>query len=93
MDLKITICNNFYKLRGALQQNNILFFQKEISEGLSSFQKLTISIDNLDSIDKHGVNALRDLHYLALQEEKELNIVGLGCKELYDHFNSTVEAA
>jgi anti-anti-sigma regulatory factor len=88
MDLRITSCNNFFKLKGILNKNNIAVFQSEFQEAFKKFKKLTISIEGLDSVDRFGVNALKDLHTKSVESNIELSIVGLGCKELYDHFKA-----
>lgn len=92
MDLRITSCNNFFKLKGILNKNNVDVFQSEFQNAFDRFDSLTISVEGLESVDRSGVNALADLHYLSLKNKKQLSIVGLGCKELYDHFKSS-EAA
>lgn len=88
MDLEIISCNNFIKLRGEINKNNVELFQTELQLALKKFNELTISIEDLKSVDRLGVNALADLHVSSIKENKQLSIVGLGCKELYDHFKS-----
>ncbi len=92
MDLRITSCNNFFKLKGVLNKSNVGIFQNEFQDVFEKFNKLTISIEGLESVDRYGVNALTDLHEQSIKFNKQLSIVGLGCKELYDHFK-TNEAA
>lgn len=92
MDLRITSCNNFFKLKGILNKTNVDVFQSEFQEAFKRFNALTISVEGLESVDKHGVNALADLHNQSIKNNIQLSIVGLGCKELYDHFK-TNEAA
>ncbi|MBC3757061.1 MULTISPECIES: STAS domain-containing protein [Hyunsoonleella] len=92
MELRITSCNNFYKLKGVLNKSNVDAFQTEFKDAFQKFNNLTISIEGLESVDRYGVNALMDLHEESLKTAKQLSIVGLGCKELYDHFK-TNEAA
>ncbi len=92
MELRITNCNNFFKLKGTLNKNNIELFQNEFEEAFEKFNKLTVSIEGLESVDRTGVNAIADLHALSLKRNKELSIVGVGCKDLYDHFKDN-EAA
>ncbi len=92
MELRITVRNNYYKLIGALKDENVLFFKERIAEALQSLETLTIDIDEVQAIDAKGVEALKELHNLAMDQQKKLSIIGLGCKELYDHFN-TSEAA
>ncbi|WP_203255982.1 STAS domain-containing protein [Hyunsoonleella ulvae] len=88
MDLRITSCNNFFKLKGILNKNNVESFRLEFQEAFRKFDSLTISVEGLESVDRFGVNALADLHTESLKINKQLSIVGLGCKELYDHFKS-----
>ncbi|MEW4923786.1 STAS domain-containing protein [Algibacter sp. 2305UL17-15] len=92
MDLRITSCNNFFKLKGNLNKNNVAIFQTEFKKAFKKFKNLTISVEGLESVDRFGVKALADLHSNSLKNNIQLAIVGLGCKELYDHFR-TNEAA
>jgi anti-anti-sigma regulatory factor len=88
MDLKITACNNFFKLKGVLNKNNISIFKKEIYDAIDAHQKLTISVDALEAIDSNAVESFRSAYFYAKSLQKEFIIVGVGCKELYDHFQS-----
>ncbi|TYB79917.1 hypothetical protein ES674_04775 [Bizionia myxarmorum] len=63
-------------------------FQNEFEHVFDNLQSVTISIEELDSIDKFGVMALAKLHNESLQKKKQLSIVGFGCKDLYDHFKT-----
>lgn len=92
MDLRITSCNNFFKLKGTLNKSNIQVFKSELETALHRFNNLTISIEELSSIDRFGVNALTNLHENSLKTHKKLSIIGMGCKELYDHFKSNSAA-
>lgn len=88
MDLKITACNNFFKLSGVLNENNTLIFKKEICDAIDAYQKLTISVDALEAIDANAVESFTNVYFYAKSLQKEFTIVGVGCKELYDHFQS-----
>ena len=92
MELKITSCNNFFKVKGILNKSNIDVFQNEFKNIFEKLNNLTISIQDIESMDKYGVNALAKLHEEALVKNKRLSIVGFGCKELYDHFKTDVAA-
>jgi hypothetical protein len=63
-------------------------FQKEFQDVFERLNTITISIEGLQSIDKEGVNALAKLHNESIALEKQLSIIGFGCKDLYDHFKS-----
>lgn len=88
MDLSIISCNNFIKLKGILNENNVSLFQTELLNAFKKYNVLTISIEELQTVDRFGVNALADLHVRSLKRNKQLSIVGLGCKELYEHFKA-----
>ncbi|MEW4923787.1 STAS domain-containing protein [Algibacter sp. 2305UL17-15] len=92
MKLNITICNNFYNLSGVLNSDTSTLLEQEIYSAYTKFDKLTINIENLKSIDSKGLDVLAKLHYQAAKDQKEFSIIGLGCKEIYDHFESS-EAA
>ena len=92
MDLKITGYNNFFKVKGILNKNNIYVFQNTFQNVFENSNNITISIQDIESMDKYGVNAIAKLHQEALNKNKKLSIVGFGCKELYDHFNTDTAA-
>lgn len=93
MDLKITSYNNYFKLQGILHKKNVNLLQAEFSNAFEMHKSITLSVEGLESVDRDGVNALTDLHRQSIQKNVQLAIVGLGCKELYDHFRSCNEAA
>lgn len=88
MNLTITHYNNFFKVKGILNRKSVAFFQKEFEDVFQKEQSITISIEDLESIDREGVNALAKLHNESLVLKKKLSIIGFGCKDLYDHFKS-----
>lgn len=88
MELEITSYNNFFKMKGILNKRNLNVFKKAFNNIFESVNALTISIENIEWMDKYGVNALADLHYEALSKNKKMSIIGLGCKDLYEHFKS-----
>ncbi|MGA1227087.1 MAG: hypothetical protein ACO3VF_07635 [Tamlana sp.] len=92
MDLKITRCNNFFKVKGILNKKSISVFQNEFENIFVRFSNLTISIQDIEGMDKYGVDAIAKLHYEALTKNKRLSIIGYGCKDLYDHFKTETAA-
>ena len=92
MDLKITSCNNFFKIKGILNRNNVDVFQNEFKNIFDKVSNLTISIQDIESMDKYGVDAISKLHQEALNKNKRLSIIGYGCKDLYDHFKTNTAA-
>ncbi|MEC3906723.1 STAS domain-containing protein [Tamlana sp. 2201CG12-4] len=92
MELKITNCNNFFKIKGILNKGNVELFQEEFNNIFEKINELTISIKEVKSMDKYGVNAIAKLHEEALMKNKRFSIIGYGCKELYDHFKTDTAA-
>ena len=88
MELQITSYNNFFKMKGILSKRNLTVFNNEFKNVFEKVNSLTISIENIEWMDKSGVNALAELHYEALAKNKKMAIIGLGCKDLYEHFKS-----
>ena len=93
MDLQITNHDNLFQVSGTLNKFNIHQFKKEFSNIFDKQNALIISIENVTSIDRYGVNALAQLHNEALVKGKKLSIIGMGCDDLYEHFNSEESAA
>lgn len=88
MSLIISHYNNFFKVKGILDKKSVSMFQNEFENVFDKLQSVTISIEELESIDKFGVMALAKLHNESLQKKKQLSIVGFGCKDLYEHFKT-----
>ncbi|WP_308993185.1 STAS domain-containing protein [Mariniflexile litorale] len=92
MDLKISNCNNFFKIKGALNKNNLGLFKSEFKNIFEKVQSITISIEDVDIMDRFGVSALAELHKEAISKNKNLSIIGLGCEDLYNHFKTEMAA-
>lgn len=90
MELKITGYNNFYKLKGILNKPSLSLFESEFKNIFEKVNQLTISIENIEWMDKHGVDAFVNLHNESVLKGKKLSIIGIGCKELYEHFKTEV---
>jgi len=92
MGLEIIEQKECYQVKGALNKSNVDTFSTYFKEVIRSSEQVTINIEGLDSIDRIGVNALVKLYAQSLENQSKFFIVGLGSKELHDHFR-TVEAA
>lgn len=93
MELEITSYNNFFKIKGILNKRNLSVFKNEFNNIFERVNALTVSIENIEWMDKYGVNAFAELHYEAIAKNKKMSIIGFGCKELYEHFKSDTVAA
>ena len=86
MNLKITHCNNFFKLKGILDKKSLSVFYKEFNDIFDRENSLTINIEEVEWMDPYGVKAMTELHNEAISKNKKLSIIGMGCRDLYDHF-------
>ncbi|TNJ45226.1 hypothetical protein KFZ70_07095 [Tamlana fucoidanivorans] len=92
MNLKITNCNNYFKVKGILDKESVSLFNSEFENIFERTNAITISVQYVESMDKYGVNAIAKLYEEATRKNKSLSIVGYGCKELYQHFNTNTAA-
>lgn len=92
MGLQIIAKKECYQVMGALNKSNVDTFTTYFKEVVSTAKEVTINIEGLDSIDRIGVNALVKLYAQSLEKQAKFFVVGLGSKDLHDHF-SAVEAA
>ncbi|HLT53485.1 MAG TPA: hypothetical protein VKZ97_06330 [Flavobacteriaceae bacterium] len=87
MNLEITCYNNLYKVSGVLDRRSISLFQKEFRKIFDKVNSLTLSIEELESIDRYGVMELTRLHNESITQNKKFAIIGRGNKDLYEEFN------
>ncbi|TYA69948.1 STAS domain-containing protein [Seonamhaeicola marinus] len=92
MSLIINNSSNFYELTGVLNHSNAANLEKALIKGLKRFDKVILSIEEVESIDRYGVEVITKIHETALSSSKSLSIVGYGCKDLYNHFKSSSAA-
>lgn len=88
MDLQITNYNNRFQIKGTLNKVNIKTFNAHFSDVFDKLDDILLDIESVESIDRTGVMALARLHNESILKSKRLSIVGIGCKELYDHFKN-----
>jgi len=88
MNLKITYYNNYFKLKGVLDRKSVNFFFSELSHIIDKVDSLTVSLEGIERIDRHGVRALAKLHNEAISKNKQLSFVGIGANGFYNHLKS-----
>lgn len=92
MGLQIIDQKECYQIKGVLNKSNVDTFTTYFKEVIGTSKQVTINIEELDSIDRVGVNALVKLYVQSLEKQSKFFVVGLGSKDLHEHFSS-VEAA
>jgi len=93
MGLQIIDNKESYQVMGALTKANVDTFTTYFKEVISNSTQVTINIEELESIDRIGVNALVKLYAQSLAKQAKFFVVGLGSKDLHEHFNSVESAA
>ena len=88
MILEISNCDNCYKIKGNLTKQHLNIFLHTFKTIFDETDDLVINIEELNAIDREGVSVITKLHNEAITKNKKLTIIGLGNKELYDHFKS-----
>jgi anti-anti-sigma regulatory factor len=88
MDLQIKSYNNRFQIKGTLNKLSLKTFNAHFDRIFDELDDVFIDIGGIESIDRAGVMALAKLHNESITKSKRLSIVGLGCKELYDHFKT-----
>lgn len=88
MDLQITSYNNRFKIKGTLNKLNIKTFNAHFANIFDKTDEILLDIERVESIDRAGVMALARLHNESITKSKRLSIIGIGCKELYQHFKA-----
>ncbi|NNK69539.1 MAG: hypothetical protein HKO96_03605 [Flavobacteriaceae bacterium] len=76
-------------MEGDLNYKNLQEFNEIFQSVFNDNDEVTINIDGLRSIDRHGVNAIARLHNEAVLNGKLLTIIGLGNKEVHKHLDRT----
>lgn len=87
MALEINCKNNTYLIKGTLNYANVKQFQSHFSEFMQQ-QEVVINIDQLQSVDTVGVAAFEELYKQLYKQQKTLQIIGYGCRDMHDHLNS-----
>ena len=88
MDLQITNYNNRFKIKGTLNKLSLKTFNAKFANIFDKADEILLDIENVESIDRAGVMALARLHNESINKSKRLSIIGLGCKDLYEHFKA-----
>jgi ABC-type transporter Mla MlaB component len=86
MDLQITNYNNRFQIKGTFNKLTIQTFNSQFANIFDKLDEILLDIESIESIDRAGVMALARLHNESIIKSKRLSIIGLGCKELYQHF-------
>ncbi|GAA4804996.1 STAS domain-containing protein [Litoribaculum gwangyangense] len=93
MELKITNHKNFFKIVGSLNKENMDVFNNTFNDVFDRVKNLTISIEEVETMDEFGISALTHLYNLSKIGNRSMSVIGDGNRELYKHFEHHTTAA
>jgi len=88
MALEIVNLGDTFEIKGSLNESNVHKFKSHFENIFNTTSRLVINIDDLSSIDSHGVLAFEELYTKSLESNKKLFITGYGCREMYEHLKA-----
>ncbi|MBU3821265.1 hypothetical protein KO566_04265 [Flavobacteriaceae bacterium XHP0103] len=84
MALTIKQQNSFFNVEGNINSSTVKQFKNHLEFLILYTKSLTINIDNVKEIDKDGMKAFHYLFAKALNYKKKFEIIGYGCKDIYE---------
>lgn len=88
MALEIVNLGDTFEIKGSLNESNVDKFKSHFENIFNTTSRLVINIDDLSSIDNHGVIAFEELYKQSLEKNRKLFITGFGCREMYEHLKA-----
>ncbi|MFS4482934.1 STAS domain-containing protein [Hyunsoonleella sp. 2307UL5-6] len=92
MSLKIKENNTTFFIEGSINASTANQFKNHMEFLILYKKELTINIDNVAAIDSSGMQVFRDLYKTAIANNKKFVVVGYGCKEIFQDFETSVAA-
>lgn len=92
MALKIKEQNGIFLVEGYINTSTVKQFKNHVAFLILYTKALTLDINAVKEIDTNGMQALRDLYTNAVINNKDFFVVGNGCKEIFQDFESHIVA-
>ena len=84
MALKIKQQDTIFNVEGHINVATVKQFKDHLEFLLLYTKSLTINIDKVEEIDTSGIQAFHDLYTTAIIYNKKFEIMGYGCKDIYN---------
>ena len=88
MELTIKEENGNFLVEGIINSTTVKKFKNHLEFLLLYNKSVTLDIGVVSFIDAAGLQALKELKDLALSYKKPFDIVGYGCKAIYEYFEN-----
>ncbi len=92
MALQISENNGTFELKGKLTSTTTRSFMNHFKFVMNTMKNITVNIDQVETIDMNGVEALKTLITMALKSNKKFSVIGYGCKDIYDDYKTSMVA-
>lgn len=87
MALQITQQNGTFLVNGQLNSSTTRSFIIHFEEIIELHTNVVINIDEITEIDENGLEGIKTLTAIALQNNKMFSVIGNGSKDIYQDFN------
>lgn len=84
MALTIKENNGTFLVEGTINNTTVKQFKNHLEFLLLYKKSLTIDINGVTAIDKNGLKAIEALFLTALIYNKKFDVIGYGCKDIYE---------
>lgn len=88
MALQVTQKEQTLYLKGSINSTTARLFIIHTEHFVDKFKNVKINIDKVKEIDTDGMEAIKTVWSIALKRNKKFSVTGLGCKDIYDHFEN-----
>ena len=92
MALQVTLKKQALHFEGRINCTTARMFIIHVEYYAEKFKSITINIDKVKEIDNDGMEAIKKLWLNALKNNMSFSIKGFGCKDIYDHFETSLVA-
>ena len=87
MALQITQQNGTFILKEKLNTMTTKSFVIHFEHIIEQHQNVVVNIDEVTEIDYDGLEGVKTVKAIALQNHKMFSVIGNGCKDIYQDFN------
>ena len=84
MNITIENKDNVFTVKGEICLTNAKILKRYMRSQFLCHEYVVLNINEVEKIDRTGINILTGLYQTSLAIGKSFSIVGYGCKDLYD---------
>ena len=92
MALQVTLKKETLHFEGRINCTTARMFIIHVEYYAEKFKNIVINIDEVSEIDNDGMEAIKKLWLNALKNSMNFSIRGFGCRDIYEHFETSLVA-